>query len=134
MRNVYHYATNMYQDWKMGTQLDSSQAPACPHEHYRHDRRVAVQKWRESDTARWRMAQIEGMITDLERMVTALNIEIQAEEVRSGVNDPARFDYPTLAMALTKRLENAKRSIDVLRRELTELDRVAVQKGELIIA
>jgi hypothetical protein len=37
-------------------------------------------------------------------------------------------------MALTKRLENAKRSIDVLRRERTELDRVAVQKGELIIA
>jgi len=80
------------------------------------------------------MAQIEGMIADLERMVNALNIEIQAEEVRSGVKDPGRFDYPTLAIALMKRRENALRSIDVLRRAPPELDRVAVQKGELMIA
>jgi hypothetical protein len=118
----------------MDTQLGSSQAAGYPHEHYRRDRRVTVQKRCESDTVRWRMAQIEGVIADLERMVTALNIEIQAEELRSGVNDPAQFDYPILAMALTKRRANAMRSIDVLRRELAELNRVAVQKGELIIA
>jgi hypothetical protein len=97
------------------------QAPRYPKKHYRRDRRVAVCEWREGNAARWRMSQIGGTIADLERMVNSLNIEIQAEQVRSGVNNPARVDYPTLATAMIKRRDNAMRSMDVLRRKLTEL-------------
>jgi hypothetical protein len=74
------------------------------------------------------MAQMESMIAGLERMVKTLKTEIEAEQVRSGVN------YPTIATALIRRRDNAMRTIDMLRRELTELDRVAKQTGEFIIA
>jgi flagellar FliJ protein len=80
------------------------------------------------------MAQMESMIAGLERMVKTLKTEIEAEQVRSGVNDPAQFNYPTIATALIRRRDNAMRTIDMLRRELTELDRVAKQTGEFIIA
>jgi hypothetical protein len=102
-------------------------APTYPKQHYRRDRRVADCEWREGNAARRRMSQIKGMIADLERMVNSLDIEIQAEQLRSGVNNPARVDYPTLATAMIKRRDNAIGSMDVLRRELTEL-------GEFIIA
>jgi hypothetical protein len=64
--------------------------------------------------------------------INRLNKEIQDEQVRSGINDPTQFDYPTIATALIKRCNNAMRSIDTLRRKLAELDRVA--EGEFIIA
>jgi hypothetical protein len=117
----------------MGTERDSSfnsvfeppvvgQAHGYPNKHYRRDRRGDLRRHCESDTVRPRTAQVEGMIAALERMVNALNLAIQAEQVTSGVNDPAQFDYPTLATALIKRRKNAMRSIDVLRRDFTELD------------
>jgi hypothetical protein len=130
----------------MGIQRDSSlksilrefptlaRTPGDPNKNYRHDRKADVQKWCESDTARRRMAQMESMIAGLERMVKTLKTEIEAEQVRSGVNDPAQFNYPTIATALIRRRDNAMRTIDMLRRELTELDRVAKQTGEFIIA
>jgi hypothetical protein len=102
-------------------------ARGYPKQHYRRDRSVAVRELREGHAARWRMSQIKGMIADLERMVNSLDIEIQAEQLRSGVNNPARVDYPTLATAMIKRRDNAISSMDVLRRKLTEL-------GEFIIA
>jgi hypothetical protein len=110
------------------------QASGYPNKHYRRDRRIAIRKWSESDSAQRRMTQIKGMIADLERMVNGLGIEIQAEQVRSRVNNPTRFDYPTLATALIKRRDNARRSIDALRQNLIDLDRVAMKKDAFNIA
>jgi len=105
----------------------SRQAPGD----YRRPRNGDARKWCENDAARWRIAQIKVMISDLERTVSTLKTEIQDEQVRSGINDPTQFDYPTIATALIKRCGNAMRSIDTLRRKLPELDRVA--EGEFII-
>ena len=91
------------------------QAPVEPNKSYRADRKTDL-RYREIDTPAGRLGQINGMIADFERMVNALTNEIQAEQVRSGVADPAQFDYPTTAKAMIQRRNNAMRSIDVLRR------------------
>jgi hypothetical protein len=104
--------------------IAGGQSSAYPNKHYRRDRRADVRERCESDTARSRTAQVEGMIAALERMVNALNVAIQDEQVKSGVHDPAQFDYPTLATALIKRRNNVMRSIDLLRREFMEPERV----------
>jgi hypothetical protein len=98
---------------------------------YRRPRNGDARKWYGNDAARWRIAQIKVMISDLECTVNTLKTEIQDEQVRSGINDPTQFDYPTIATALIKRCSNAMRSIDTLRRKLAELDRLA--EGEFII-
>jgi hypothetical protein len=98
---------------------------------YRITRNGDVRKWCENDAARWRIARIKIMISDLECTVNTLKTEIQDEEVRSGINDSTKFDYPTVATALIKRCNNAMRSIDTLRCKLAELDRVGA--GEFII-
>jgi len=99
---------------------------------YRRTRSGDVRKWCENDAARWQIARIKVMISDLECTVNTLKTEIQDEQVRSGINDPTQFDYPTIATALIKRCNNAMRSINTLQRKLTELDRVA--EGGFIIA
>jgi hypothetical protein len=98
---------------------------------FRRTRSGDARKWCENDAARCRIAQIKVMISDLECTINRLNKEIQDEQVRSGINDPTQFDYPTIATALIKRCNNAMRSIDTLRRKLAELDRVA--EGEFTI-
>jgi hypothetical protein len=105
-----------------------------PNKSYRRDRKIDALKRCESDTTHWQRAQINVVIVDLEHMMNTLKIEIEAEQVRFGVNDPKRFDYPTSATALIKRRDNAMRSIDMLRRELAGLERVVEQTGEFVIA
>ena len=91
------------------------QAPFELNKSYRADRKTDL-RYREIDTPAGRLGQINGMIADFERMVNALTNEIQAEQVRSGVADPAQFNYPATAKAMIQRRDNAMRSIDVLRR------------------
>ena len=43
------------------------------------------------DEKRRRVAQIEGMIADFQRMSVDLEREIQAEQERAGINDPVAF-------------------------------------------
>jgi hypothetical protein len=105
-----------------------------PNKSYRRDRKIDALKQCESDTAHWQRAQINVAIVDLEHMMNPLKAEIEAEQARSGVNDPTRFDYPTSATALIRRRDNAMRSIDMLRRELAGLDRVVEPTGEIIVA
>ena len=49
------------------------------------------------DEKRRRVAQIEGMIADFQRMSVDLEREIQSEQERAGINDPTHFAYPTYA-------------------------------------
>lgn len=72
------------------------------------------------DEKRRRVAQIETMIAEFERMATDLEREIQTEQERSGISDPAHFAYPTYAKAAIQRRENLARSADELRGQLEE--------------
>ena len=72
------------------------------------------------DEKRRRVAQIEGMIADFQRMSVDLEREIQTEQERAGINDPAHFAYPTYAKAAIQRRENLTRSADELRIQLEE--------------
>ena len=72
------------------------------------------------DEKRRKVAQIEGMIAEFERMAGDLDREIKSEQDRAGINDPAHFAYPTYAKAAMQRKENLKRSADELRGQLEE--------------
>ena len=72
------------------------------------------------DEKRRRVAQIEGMIADFQRMSVDLEREILAEQERAGINDPAHFAYPTYAKAAIQRRENLMRSAEELRTQLDE--------------
>ena len=72
------------------------------------------------DEKRRRVAQIESMIADFQRMSTDLDREIQTEQDRAGINDPAHFAYPTYAKAAIQRRENLTRSADELKGQLEE--------------
>jgi flagellar export protein FliJ len=72
------------------------------------------------DEKRRKVAQIEGMIAEFERMGNDLEREIKAEQDRAGIHDPAHFAYPTYAKAAMTRRENLKRSADELRIQLED--------------
>ncbi len=72
------------------------------------------------DEKRRRVAQIEGMIAEFERMATDLDREIKAEQDRAGIHDPGHFAYPTYAKAAMNRRENLKRSADELKGQLED--------------
>ena len=69
---------------------------------------------------RRKVAQIEAMIADFQRMASDLEREIAAEQERAGIHDPTHFAYPTYAKAAIARRENLKRSIDELAAQLEE--------------
>jgi flagellar protein FliJ len=72
------------------------------------------------DEKRRRVAQIETMIAEFDRMSGELEREIRLEQDRSGIHDPAHFAYPTYAKAAIARRENLKRSVDELRIQLED--------------
>jgi len=72
------------------------------------------------DEKRRKVAQIEGMIAEFDRMAADLEREIKAEQERTGIHDPAHFAYPTYAKAAMQRRENLKRSADELKQQLDE--------------
>jgi len=72
------------------------------------------------DDRRRKVAQIEAMIADFDRMATELEREIATEQERANIHDPAHFAYPTYAKAAMTRRENLKRSTDELRLQLED--------------
>src|ERR1700737_1005187 len=62
------------------------------------------------DERRRKVAQIEGMIAEFERMAGDLEREIKSEQDRAGIHDPGHFAYPTYAKAPMQRGENLQRS------------------------
>ena len=72
------------------------------------------------DEKRRRVAQIEGMIAEFDRMAADLEREIATEQERAGIHDPSHFAYPTYAKAAIQRRENIKRSADELKGQLEE--------------
>ena len=72
------------------------------------------------DERRRKVAQIEGMIAEFDRIAGDLEREIKSEQERAGIHDPAHFAYPTYAKAANQRRENLKRSASELRLQLDE--------------
>ena len=72
------------------------------------------------DEKRRRVAQIETMIAEFDRVAGELEREIRIEQDRAGIHDPAHFAYPTYAKAAIARRENLKRSVDELRIQLED--------------
>jgi flagellar export protein FliJ len=72
------------------------------------------------DERRRKVAQIEGMIAEFERMAGDLEREIKAEQDRAGIHDPGHFAYPTYAKAAMQRRENLQRSADDLKIQLED--------------
>src|SRR5690348_4585980 len=72
------------------------------------------------DEKRRKVAQIEAMIAEFERIATDLDREIKTEQDRAGIHDPAHFAYPTYAKAALTRRENLKRSADELKAQLDD--------------
>jgi flagellar protein FliJ len=69
---------------------------------------------------RRKVAQIEAMIADFQRMGADLDREIVAEQERAGIHDPTHFAYPTYAKAAMTRRENLKLSAGELAVQLEE--------------
>jgi len=72
------------------------------------------------DEKRRRVAQIETMIAEFERMAADLDREIKAEQDRAGIHDPGHFAYPTYAKAAMQRRENLVRSAEDLKVQLDD--------------
>ena len=72
------------------------------------------------DEKRRRVAQIELMIAEFERIAGDLEREIKTEQDRAGIHDPTHFAYPTYAKAAMQRRENLKRSAADLKLQLEE--------------
>ena len=72
------------------------------------------------DEKRRKVAQIEGMIAEFDRIATDLEREIKTEQDRAGIHDPAHFAYPTYAKAALGRRDNLKRSADELKVQLED--------------
>jgi flagellar protein FliJ len=67
------------------------------------------------DEKRRKVAQIETMIAEFDRIAAELDREIKLEQDRAGIHDPTHFAYPTYAKAAIGRRENLKRSADELK-------------------
>jgi flagellar protein FliJ len=80
------------------------------------------------DDKRRKVAQIEAMIAEFQRMATELDREILSEQERAGIHDPGHFAYPTYAKAAIGRRENLKRSVDELLVQLDEA-KLALQES-----
>jgi flagellar export protein FliJ len=72
------------------------------------------------DEKRRRVAQIEGMIAEFDRISGDLDREIKTEQDRAGIHDPGHFAYPTYAKAAMQRRENLQRSVSELRAQLDD--------------
>lgn len=70
------------------------------------------------DEKRRRVAQIEAMIAEFDRMAGDLDREIAAEEQRAGITDLAHFAYPTYARAARGRRDNLIQSAEELKTQL----------------
>ncbi len=70
------------------------------------------------DEKRRQASDIESMIADFKRMSSDLDLQVQAEQERTGIDDVTHFAYPTFAKAAMKRRDNLVASIDDLNVQL----------------
>ena len=90
------------------------------------------------DEKRRKVAQIESMIAEFDRIAAELDREIKVEQDRAGIHDPAHFAYPTYAKAAITRRENLHRSAGELKAQLDDAQAALgeafeeLKKGEML--
>jgi flagellar protein FliJ len=72
----------------------------------------------EADEKARKVADIELMIREFENIASDLDRQIQAEEDRTGIKDPAHFSYSTFAKSASARRDNLRSSADELKSKL----------------
>ncbi|KWT64267.1 flagellar export protein FliJ [Hyphomicrobium sulfonivorans] len=65
-----------------------------------------------------KVADLEHMIREFDGMASDLDRQIKAEEERTGVRDPAHFNYSTFAKSASQRRDNLIASADGLKAKL----------------
>lgn len=73
------------------------------------------------------VGQIQTMLDEFDRMVKDLDYEIDAEQKRTGIDDPSHYAYSTFAQAASKRRDNLGTSIADLK---VQLDAARIRLGE----
>ncbi|MDH2406582.1 hypothetical protein QCM77_43030, partial [Bradyrhizobium sp. SSUT18] len=66
-------------------------------------------------------AQLHVLISDLRRRVQLLDADIEEEERKSRVFNPANHSYPMLALSLRERRDNLQTTVATLQKQLTIL-------------
>jgi len=66
------------------------------------------------DEKRRKVAQIETMIAEFDRVAGELEREIRIEQDRAGIHDPAHFAYPTYAKAALGEAFDDLRKVELL--------------------
>ncbi len=59
---------------------------------------------------RRQLLQLDMMIAEFDRMAAELEVQVAAEEKKSGITDINHFAYPTFAKAARQRRENLRNS------------------------
>lgn len=70
------------------------------------------------DEKRTEVADIESMIADFHKMASDLDLQIKAEQEKTGIEDVTHFAYSTFAKAATQRRDNLLASADELNERL----------------
>lgn len=76
---------------------------------------------------RRRVAQLDGMIAEFERMAVELDAQIISEETKAGISDQSHFAYPTFAKAARLRRDNLRTSQMELAQERDQAARELVE-------
>src|SRR5262249_54078782 len=83
----------------------------------RHERALRQKRFEESSST-MKIASLQAMVVDFERIVLDLSEQIEAEELRTGNRDPAHYAYSTLAKAARVRRPNLLLTIADLKARL----------------
>lgn len=78
---------------------------------------IRLQRFRRDEKQR-QVGDIESMIADLMRKYDDLDQQVRLEEQRTGVTDPAHFNYSMSAKATRGRRDNLLKSVGELRDQL----------------
>ncbi len=84
----------------------------------------------EADEKARKVADIEHMIREFEGMANDLDRQINAEEERTGIKDPAHFSYSTFAKSASQRRDNLRASVDGLKAKLETAQRERDEAAE----
>lgn len=87
---------------------------------------LRVKRFEAQEMAR-KVADLEYMIREFEQMALDLERQIQTEEERTGIKDPAHFAYSTFAKSAGQRRDNLKASIADLQ---VKLERAVSERDE----
>ncbi len=90
------------------------------------DTMLRLQRFRHEEK-RQQVADIELMIADFNRKLAELDQQIEMEEERTGVSDPAHYSYSMTAKSIRGRRDNLQKSIGELDTQLKDAEAQAAE-------